>query len=752
MLQQQQVRDSTRPRNDEKKTECHRCGGSHDPAKCIFKNEVRYNVNERDIWLKFEEIPVVGAAVIPVKYGDQRHKLRAIIVKGSGSNLLGRDWLQSIRLDWNKILYTSAQKPRSSLDDLLTKYSDVFAEGLGTIKGVKAKIYVEPDAEPKYVKARSVPYSFKSNMELELERLVREGIISPVEFSGWAAPIVPVAKPNGSVRICGDYKMTVNQVSKLDNYPKPKTEDLLATLGGGEKFIKLDMSQAYQQMTLEEESRKFTTINTHKGLFEDNRLPFGVASAPGIFQRTMENLLQGIPYVIVRMDDLLISGKDDNDHMAFRSAMCIPWNVELLPSVPARHCHSPRTASQVAKTGHGMVLEEGTTKAFETAKKRLQSAELLVHFQPDLELILASDASDYGKGVPQQAAPIVLRWALTLAAYEYKIAYKTGKANANAVALSRFPLSEMPESVPIPAETAFLLEHLEETPVNARHIREWTRRDPVLSRVYQFALEGWPTQCPEVELHPYSSRKAELTMEDGCILWGSRVIVQPQGRTEVIAKLHDAHPGISRMKALARSYVWWPNMDRELESEVQSCSQCQLHQKAPADAPLHTWEWPGQPWSRVHIDYAGPYKDAYSKWMDVHIMQSTTSAATIVKLREIFAIHGLPETIVSEKGPNFTNAGFEELLAKNGIKHTKTAPYHPASNGQAERAVRVFKEGVEKMEVESMHAKLSRFLLKYRITPHSKTVVPPAQLLMKRKLRTKLDLLLPNTARQVRLT
>ena len=137
------------------------------------------------------------------------------------------------------------------------------------------------------------------------------------------------------------------------------------------------------------------------------------------------------------------------------------------------------------------------------------------------------------------------------------------------------------------------------------------------------------------------------------------MIVPPQGRAQVIAELHEAHPGISRMKALARGYVWWPNMDRELEDAVKKCQQCQLHQKAPAEAPLHPWEWPGQPWSRVHIDYAGPYKghmylvviDAHSKWMEVHIMRSTTSAATIVKLKEIFATHGLPETIVSDNGP-----------------------------------------------------------------------------------------------------
>lgn len=184
-------------------------------------------------------------------------------------------------------------------------------EGLGTLKGVKVKIYVDQERRTQIYQSKISALRIETNVKLELERLEREGIILPVEFSEWAAPIVPVAKPNGTVRICGDYKLTVNQVSKLDNYPIPKTEDLLATLGGGEKFTKLDMSQAYQQMTLDEESRKFTTINTHKGLFQYNRLPFGVSSAPGIFQRTMENLLQGIPNVIVRMDDILISGKDD---------------------------------------------------------------------------------------------------------------------------------------------------------------------------------------------------------------------------------------------------------------------------------------------------------------------------------------------------------------------------------------------------------------------------------------------------------
>ena len=152
-------------------------------------------------------------------------------------------------------------------------------------------------------------------VENELNRLESEGIIEPVQFSDWAAPFIPVLKPDGSVRICGDYKLTVNKAAKLDPYPLPRIEDLFARLAGGKKFTKLDIAHAYQQIPLDKESKESVTINTHKGLFRYNRLPFGVHSAPAIFQSVMEGLLRDIPPTVVYIDDILITGTTEEEHL-----------------------------------------------------------------------------------------------------------------------------------------------------------------------------------------------------------------------------------------------------------------------------------------------------------------------------------------------------------------------------------------------------------------------------------------------------
>ena len=145
-------------------------------------------------------------------------------------------------------------------------------------------IRVEPSVPPKFCKARSVPYALRAKVDQELDQLVAEGILEPVQYAELAAPIVLVLKSDQSVCICGDFKQTVNKASPVDRYPLPKGEDLFATLSRGQIFSKLDLSQAYQQVVLEDTSRDMVTINTQKGLLRYTRLPFGVSSAPGIFQ------------------------------------------------------------------------------------------------------------------------------------------------------------------------------------------------------------------------------------------------------------------------------------------------------------------------------------------------------------------------------------------------------------------------------------------------------------------------------------
>ena len=127
--------------------------------------------------------------------------------------------------------------------------------------------------------------------------------------------IVPVLKQDGSVRICGDHKVTVKQAAKVDTYPLPRINDLFASLAGGQSFSKLDLAHAYQQVPPDEESKKLVVINTHKGLVAYNRLPFGVSAAPAIFQCTNESILQGIPNVCVYLDDILVTGPTTADHL-----------------------------------------------------------------------------------------------------------------------------------------------------------------------------------------------------------------------------------------------------------------------------------------------------------------------------------------------------------------------------------------------------------------------------------------------------
>ena len=334
--------------------------------------------------------------------------------------------------------------------------------------------------------------------------------------------------------------------------------------------------------------------------------------------------------------------------------------------------------------------------------------------------------------------------------------FRNTYAHANADALSRLPLPEEPLKRAEEPELVLLAEHLAESPVTAQDIQSWTRRDPKLSQVLHHVQKGWPMDG-NPNLEPYSSRRLELSAYQGCIMWGNRIIIPTPGRQGVLQELHEGHPGISRMKSLARMYVWWPGINADIEKSVRLCRECQEVRSSPPAAPLSPWKWPSRPWARLHLDFAGPFEgkfilvmiDAHSKWIEAVTTSSTSSNLVIEELRTLFARFGIPESIVTDNGTCFVSEEFESFLKTNGIRHTTSAPYHPSSNGLAERAVQIVKRGLRKIKSSSMNTRLAKVLFSYRITPQGTTGLAPAELLLGRSPRTRLDLLRPNTADRV---
>ena len=189
-------------------------------------------------------------------------------------------------------------------------------------------------------------------------------------------------------------------------------------------------------------------------------------------------------------------------------------------------------------------------------------------------------------------------------------------------------------------------------------------------------MQGWPNKC-DTSLSVYSSRKTELSVFDGCLSWGSTVVIPPQCQQNILQELHSSHPGMTKMKSLAQMYVWWPGLDTDIDETVRSCDECQLNQANPPLAPLNPWNWPSRPWARLHLDYAGPFQDqnflividAHSKWIEAFPATFPLTSVTIELLRLLFVQFGLPETIVTDNGSCFVSADFQHFLTMNGIKH-----------------------------------------------------------------------------------
>ena len=812
--------------------------------------------------------------------------LEVIVVKGKKQALLGGDWLEILCPGWEKILEINCNS-QVKVDSLLEKFNDVFEGKVGTVKNVKASLALKENATPKFFAPRTIPFALKSAVEQEINRLEESGIWEKVTYSNWGTPLVPVAKADGGVRLCGDYKVTLNSQLQVAQHPLPNPSNMTSTLGNCRIFSKIDLKQAFQQLEMDAASQDMCTINTHLGLYRPKRLPYGVASSPAIWQQTMDKIFSGMQGIFCFVDDILIAGKDINEHM-FRLRMVldrlkengikvnkekclflvdkveylgfvldgqgihktqdkiravnaakIPTNVKELQSFLALVTFYGKFVQNLATIAHPLynLLKSNTSwdwtkqcqESFDKIKLEITSPNFLVHFNQDLPVRLVCDASQVGlgavlahvmpdgtekpiayasrtlnsaeknysqiekeglaliygvkkfhiylygrknftlvtdhkpllqilgpkSGLPTLVAARLQRWAIILAAYSYTLEYRPTQHMGNADALSRLPV----DSAPNEYEGTILLVESENTPIMASKVAQETKKDSILSRVLQSVISGREFSLQDEKFKSYKAVFNELTTEKDCLLRGARVIIPESLRKSVIEEIHADHQGIVRCKAIARTFVWWPGIDADIERYVKNCISCASYSNNPQPVKYHPWEYPNYPWQRLHVDFAGPFLgtsflivvDAFSKWPEVIPMQSTTSVSTIKVLMQLIATHGLPERIVTDNGPQFTSEEFEYFLNCNGISHTLSAPYHPSTNGEAERFVQTFKNAMRNYNAHAGNVStcISKFLLTYRSTPHASTGTSPSFLLMGRRLRTKLDLLLPDHRRDM---
>ncbi|XP_072751068.1 uncharacterized protein [Anoplolepis gracilipes] len=320
---------------------------------------------------------------------------------------------------------------------LYPKYSDVFDQPVGIIKGFKAKIMLKENAVPRFCKSRPIPFALRDKVDEKLDKMEKSGAISQVETSEWASPIVVVSKPNGSVRITGDFKRTINNQLHIKQYPLARVEELFEKVSGSQVFTKLDGPDAFHQVEMEESWKKYLVINIHQDLYTYNVLPQGIASSPAIFQELMDRMLKGILMLGSFVDDTIFTGKNDQNHLQnlkniLQQGICTdPSKVESIMSM-----REPRDVSEV--------------KSFlDLIKKAVSNAPVLAHYQQSIPFGIACDASSVDVGVvlfhrykDENERPIAFASKTLSSAERNYSQYCNTHHQGNADALSRLPFKD----------------------------------------------------------------------------------------------------------------------------------------------------------------------------------------------------------------------------------------------------------------------------------------------------------------------
>lgn len=357
------------------------------------------------------------------------------------------------------------------------------------------------------------------------------------------------------------------------------------------------------------------------------------------------------------------------------------------------------------------------------------------------------------------------RWAERLQQYNYTLQFTPGRDNVVADLLSRATPSLLPDPGPDSAEQGLIqmLHTPLQSTVSLQELQTASEQDPLLSQLRAFIRSGWPTKVPD-ELAPFHRVKDELSCwNDVCIARGLCTVIPDCLRARILTMAHDGHLGIVRVKQRCRDLVWWPGIDRDIEALVRDCTACLLSGKTgpPAPPPLQPLPWPAKPWEHLQLDicgelYAVPHHqrfmvvvyDLHSKWPEVLSTGTVTTRVVIDFLDTLFSSWGEPKAITTDNGPQFISAEFTAFLEDRGIKHIRTAFYHPEANGGVERLNQTLKNGIRAHMADGFpfSTALRRTLLHYRASQHSTTGRSPAFLMLGRELQLPLDRLRASVA------
>ena len=351
-----------------------------------------------------------------------------------------------------------------------------------------------------------------------------------------------------------------------------------------------------------------------------------------------------------------------------------------------------------------------------------------------------------GSKLLDELPPRILRFRLRLMKYSYKIYHVPGKQIATADTLSRAPVRDATPSEDMhdqaEAYVNLIIDNLPVTEKRLEEIKLHTSQDEVLRQVIQYVETGWPVHLYSVPgaVKPYYPYAGDLTVQEGLLLKGQRLVIPATLRLDMLDRIHAGHQGIVKCRDRAKQSIWWPGLGRQLEEVVKSCSTCATTTQQRHE-PMIPTELPQRPWQKLGTDLfdlkGNKYLlviDYFSRYVEVVKLTSTTSKDIIERMKSLFARHGIPELVVSDNGPQYSSAEFAKFSQLYGFTHMTSSPKYAQSNGEAERAVQTIKNLLKKASDPYMA------LLCYRTTPLNNGS-SPAQLLMGRQLRSNLPMI-----------